>query len=137
MALRFVVIDETPEASAIIYSRFSFHGQFQDTDESWSIQAEGRSDGRTQAVRSGTVHLPKGVPVNLFSSLVDSVRSDRGGIVPSHIKRDDWILEYRFGTSGDWTACEESSTVYPQHTFFSASLGALSGDEAVLEIRIR
>jgi len=62
-----------------------------------------------------------------------------GSMQFSHARRDDWILEYRFGSAGEWTASEEAEAAnLPMNVHHvTAPLGALSGDEAVLEIRIR
>jgi hypothetical protein len=135
VALRFVVKDETPETSAIHYSRFSFSGQYSDTEESWAIQAELGHDSPTS--RSGTVHVPKGLPVRLGGSLVESYIRE-GVIDISRTKRKNWVLEYRFGSEGEWKACAEEQAVTPSlRTFFGASLDVLTGNEAALEIRIR
>jgi len=140
VALQVVVRDETPKKSAISYSNFSFSGQFADEQEGWNIRFEGAYDPQTRASKSGTVNLPKGVPLSLTGRLIGSVVRD--GVTTLSPDKPDWTLEYRFGT-GDWQACEETQAMEAEnpvnspYRWFSVLLEALTGNEEPLEIRVR
>ena len=135
VALRYVWSDGTSGQGALHYSSLSFHGTFPDSESHWNVQTQRNFDWQNRT-QSGTVHLPKGVPVTLMGSLIDSVSRD-GSLTISQEKRD-WILEYRFGNDGDWQPCEEAKQEHvSSYGHFSALLEALSGNEPVLEIRVR
>jgi hypothetical protein len=137
VALKFVWTDETPEKEALFYSRLSFHGRFHDTEEYWNIQAEGAFNHVTRT-QSGTVHLPKGVPFSLSFSMIDSYIRDGVRDIKRE-KRENWTLEYRFGSEGDWKSCTETKQRegFSLHSYFGASLEAQTGVEGTLEIRVR
>jgi len=140
VALKVVLIDETPKKSALSYSRLLFLGKFPDTKTSWNVQVEGEYDPQTRASKIGTVHLPKGQPMSLVGILIDStVREGVLTIDPTQTKRN-WALEYRFGADAPWKSCTESTPTANDRTsssYFTAPFEALSGNEQTLEVRIR
>lgn len=133
--LKFVWIDETKTKSALAYSSLGFGGQLPGTQENWSIPVQRTYDQGNRNKIVGTVYVPKGVPFTVSGALVHSV-VENGALTISGEKQN-WTLEYRFGSQEPWTACKESETTDPEYTYLHAPLEPLESDGATLELRVR